>query len=684
MKKGVNQARIFVLMMILILWGSEQAFAQKQIQLATSEREPYIGKSLPNQGYVHELVTEAFKRVGYEVVIQFYPLERAKRLAENGEVDGLIPSIYDKSLEEKFTFSAPFPGGNIGLLKRKSLSVSYAVDPRKNLTEFLRGLEQYTFGLVRGTAVAPVFDQAEFFRKQLVPTDIQNIDMLGGGRIDFAVIDNYTAADLIVNQRPHLIGQLEFMYPPLVSNDFHVAFSKKSESINKYLEEFNRGLAEVIRDKTLDRILAKHGLTKPREVEKGKKIVRMGIMNLSEMGMVKELSHYFEKANPNIEIEWVVLEEDVLLKRLMSDLAISDGRFDVMMVSDFDTKILAKRGWLYPLRDIAPSYDLDDLLESVKVELSYNNELHALPFYTESSFTMYRKDLFEKAGVTMPENPTYDDILRLAKAVHDPENGVYGIAYRTEKGWSQGLSMFTTMLNSFGGRWFDQNWNPQLDSPEWKETLHFYIDLISKYGPPNKAELSWKDCLKYFQDGKVAIVLDATSFAGRILNPEVSKVHDNVGFAYMPVKKTIKGAYWFWSWALAIPSTSTNYDESLKVISWITSKEVVNLIGDKYGWVAVPSGSRKSTLTNEKFKKASPFADVMLEALKKSDPTKNNMKPVPYTGSRHVVIPEYRAIGNAVSEKLVDAINGKISEQQALKESQEIVSKLMRQSGYIN
>lgn len=341
MRLSRNKANVFVLIIILFLLGSGQAIAQKMVVFATAEREPYIGKTLPNQGYVHELVTEVFKRVGYEAEIKFYPLARAKHLAEVGYVDGFLPSYYEKELEEKYLFSAPFPGDNIGLLKKKSLQVSYSVDPRTNLKEALLGLQPYKFGVVRGASIAQPFDQAKFLNKQFVAKDLQNIDKLASDRMHFAVIDKYSASDLMVNQRPHLIGKLEFMHPPLISNAFHVAFSKKSKDHLQRKNDFNQGLKAITLGGTLEKILSKHGVFPPKTVNKGKVKLTIGTVNNEDMILMQGLSQQFENAQPNIELEWRVLNESTLRKRLLSDLAISDGQFDIMTIGSYEAPIWA-------------------------------------------------------------------------------------------------------------------------------------------------------------------------------------------------------------------------------------------------------------------------------------------------------------------------------------------------------
>jgi len=677
MKIRVLLLSIFV---TVVFPGPKELCAQKIVRLVTAEREPYIGTNLPNKGYIYEVVTEAFRRVGYRAEIVFYPVARATYLVEKGWRDGLVPVYYDKIFEKKFLFSDPFPGGTLGLLKRKSIPAVY-LDPRDQ-TQTLRKLQPYTFGVVRGSVNTPEFDNATFLRKDFATSDMQNLLKLSKGRVDFVVIDKYTAADIMVKKLPHMIGKFEFMDPPLALKPFYIAFSKNARRSQQLANDFNLGLQEVIQDKTLERILYKHGLLQSQELLPGKTTIRIGTVESPYMILMKQLSQEFERQHPEIELEWSVLDENILRLRLMSDLAISDGKFDVMMIGSYETPIWAKRGWLLPFKDLPERYDLEDIAEPVRNGLSYDAELFALPFYAESSMTFYRKDLFERAGIAMPRTPTWDNITTFAAAIHDPDHGIYGICLRGKPGWGANMAFFNTLVNTFGGQWFDGQWNTTIDTPEWHNALELYHGLLAKYGPPDVASKSYNELLSLFTNGHCGMWIDATVFAGTLFNPNISQVAEKVGFASAPIAVTPKGSRWLWIWALAIPTSSKFPDEARQFITWATSKEYIKLVAKHEGWVAVPPGTRKSTYENMTYQAVAPFADFVFEAIQNADPTDATLQPTPYTGIQYVSIPEFSAIGTQVGQKIADVLTGEISADQALKELQRSVSEQMRASGY--
>lgn len=406
-------------------------------------------------------------------------------------------------------------------------------------------------------------------------------------------------------------------------------------------------------------------------------------VNNGDMVIMQELSSQFEQANPDIELRWVVLEENILRQRTTTDIASQGGQFDVLTIGSYEAPIWARRGWLRPLNQLPADYDVDDLIDPIRTGLSHDGTLYALPFYGESSMLYYRTDLFKKAGITVSERPTYAQIGKWASQVHDPENGVYGICLRGKPGWGENMALLTTMVNTFGGRWFDMNWQPTINTPAWKNAVGFYVDVLDKYGPPGVSSNGFNENLALFSTGKCGMWIDATVAAGLLSNPESSQVADRLGFTRAPIESYPNGSNWLWSWALAIPQTSKSPEAAQRFITWATSKEYIQLVADKYGWVAVPPGTRTSTYTNANYQKAAPFAEIVLTAIQSADITQPSPEPTPYKGVQYVDIPEFQAIGTQVGQRMAAALADQVSVDQAIARSQNIAERFMRHTGYI-
>ncbi|MDW5378921.1 sugar ABC transporter substrate-binding protein [Halomonas sp. HP20-15] len=410
--------------------------------------------------------------------------------------------------------------------------------------------------------------------------------------------------------------------------------------------------------------------------------ITVATVNNNDMIIMQGLTDEFEKAHPDIDLEWVVLEENVLRQRLTTDIATNGGQFDVMTIGTYEVPIWAKQDWLVKLDDLPESYNEQDLLKPIRDGLSQDGSLYALPFYGESSMTYYRTDLFEKAGIEMPEQPTWQQVRDWASQIHDPDNGVYGICLRGKPGWGENMAFVSTLVNTFGGRWFDQDWHPEINSPEWKEAVSFYVDLMNNYGPPGATSNGFNENQALFSSGKCGMWVDATSAAGRLYNPDESQVADKLGFAPAPIAKTPKGANWLWSWTLAIPASSDAKDAAKTFITWATSQDYIELVGETEGWTSVPPGTRESTYENPKYQEAAPFADFVLNAIQTADPTDSTLKPSPYIGVQTVNIPEFQAVGTQVGQMVGAALSGQQPVDAALDQAQRSVERTMRQAGY--
>jgi sorbitol/mannitol transport system substrate-binding protein len=409
--------------------------------------------------------------------------------------------------------------------------------------------------------------------------------------------------------------------------------------------------------------------------------ITIATVNNSDMIIMQKLAPQWEQATGNT-IDWVVLEENVLRQRVTTDIATNGGQFDVITIGSYEAPIWGKQGWLVPLDDLGDDYDYDDLIPSVVNGLSYDGTLYAVPFYAESSFTFYRKDLFDEAGLTMPDQPTYDQIAEFAAKLTDKSKEQYGFCQRGKPGWGENMAFVGPMVNAFGGRWFDENWEPQLTTEPWKTAVSYYVENMNEYGPPGASANGHNENRALFATGHCAIWVDATSAAGYIFNPNESQVADKTWFAAAPIEVTANGSGWFWAWALGIPSSSSKVDAAKSFLKWATSKDYVTLVGESEGWVAAPPGTRKSTYDNPKYQEAAPFAQIVYQSIADADITNPTKDPVPYVGIQYVAIPEFQGIGTTVGQQIAAALAGQVSVDEALETAQASAERTMRQAGY--
>lgn len=399
--------------------------------------------------------------------------------------------------------------------------------------------------------------------------------------------------------------------------------------------------------------------------------VTIAMVSNSQMTDARSLASRFEAENPNIKLRFVTLSENQARAKITASTAMGGGEFDVVMISNYEAPQWAENGWLVNLSELAdktPGYDENDFIPSLRESLSYDGSMYAVPFYGESSFLMYRKDLFEQAGIEMPHNPTWQQVADAAAKLNSRD--MVGICLRGKPGWGEVLAPLDTVINTFGGRWFDENWNAQLTSPEVEKAVNFYVDLVRNSGEPGAATSGFGECATQFAQGRAAMWYDATSAVSVLEDPESSKVVGKVGYALAPtVVKPNSG--WLYTWALGIPKSSDKPDAAWKFISWMTDQNYIKLVGNELGWARVPPGSRLSTYEIPEYKEAAKaFGQVTLDSIEKADAAKPTVQPVPYTGVQFLAIPEFQDLGTRVSQQISAAIAGQKSVADALEQSQ--------------
>jgi sorbitol/mannitol transport system substrate-binding protein len=401
--------------------------------------------------------------------------------------------------------------------------------------------------------------------------------------------------------------------------------------------------------------------------------VTVAIVSNSQMQDAITLAPEFEKTHPGIRLKFVSLSENQARAKITASVATGGTEFDAVMISNYEAPQWAKDGWLVNLQhyaDSTPGYDPKDFLPQVRNALSYRGDLYAVPFYGESSFLAYRKDLFDAHHLTMPANPTWTQVAQFAKALADKKTGMSGICLRGLPGWGEVLAPLDTVINTFGGSWYNTDWQAQLTSPATTQAVQFYVDLVRNYGEPGPAGTSFGQCATLYGQGNVAMWYDATSVVFSLEDPSQSKVVGKSGYVAAPVEKTAHSG-WLYTWALAIPKTSEHQDAAWQFLAWMTSKDYMHLVGTKLGWSHVPPGSRQSTYQIPEYRQAAAaYLQPTLDAMANADQSHATVAPVPYTGIQFLAIPEFQDLGTRVSQQISAAIAGQVTVPEALSESQ--------------
>lgn len=406
----------------------------------------------------------------------------------------------------------------------------------------------------------------------------------------------------------------------------------------------------------------------------GKTINVLMVNNPQMLDLQKATASQFT-AKTGIKVNYTVLDENSMRNKAALDFKNQAGQYDVATLSNFEAPIYAKNGWLVNLSPYIakdPGFDQGDIFPAMSKSLSFQDNVYGEPFYGESSFLMYRKDVFEKAGLTMPDNPTWDQVAALAAKVDGAEPGMKGICLRGQPGWGELGAPLTTVVNTFGGEWFDTKYDAQLTSPGFTDATNFYVNLVKQHGETGASTAGFTECLSAMQQGKVAMWYDATSAAGTLEGAK-SPVAGKIGYVQAPVKET-KASGWLYTWAFMMEKATKNADAAWQFISWATSKQYEEYIGQTEGWALAPNGTRESLYKNADYMaKSKVFAEPTLKALEAADPTNPGTTPRDVPGIQFMDIPEFTAFGDKVTAEISAAIAGQETVEQALQKGQGIV-----------
>ncbi|MDC7241029.1 MAG: sugar ABC transporter substrate-binding protein [Spirochaetales bacterium] len=392
-----------------------------------------------------------------------------------------------------------------------------------------------------------------------------------------------------------------------------------------------------------------------------------------------------------VEIQIAVLPENDLRQKLTTEASTGGDTYDIFVIGPYEATNWAKFGWLENLEpyfdmlssDKASWYDRDDLIQGMVGSLSLDGDSYALPFYGESSFIMYNKELFEQNGLTMPDEPTWDEIYELAKKIHDPANGIVGMTMRGAPGWGMSGAPFVTIVNAFGGRFYDMNWNATIDTPEQRAAWQMYKKILREAGQEDILSYTYNECIALMQSGKCGIYYDATSIAPP-LESDGSAVQGKMGYVMPPHQKMQTNTAWLWNWAMGINpnSSKAKKEAAFDFMLWATSKDYIKMTTelDPSGSLTPPA-SRSSTYELEAYKSA-PYAEMTLKTLESTDFTKPTLQPVPYVGLQYIAIPEFADAGTKMTQYLADYVVDKITLDEAIRKTEDVFNQVAEDGGY--
>jgi len=221
----------------------------RTLTIASTEYPPFYGSNIENNGFMTEIVAEAFSRSGYEIAVSFLPWKRAFDGTQAGRYDALFTMWYREEREEWFNFSDALPANEQGFFQRSDAPVEFSD---------LSDLSDYTIGVVRGYAPPPAFAEANL-NVSLAADDEENLRKLFHGRIDLALVDRIVATYIASSALSSGKDELEWQGTVIQSETQHLAVSRQVEDHEAIMDAFNRGLSEMRAEGRVAAIMASYG-----------------------------------------------------------------------------------------------------------------------------------------------------------------------------------------------------------------------------------------------------------------------------------------------------------------------------------------------------------------------------------------------------------------------------------------
>ncbi|WP_320121775.1 sugar ABC transporter substrate-binding protein [uncultured Sphaerochaeta sp.] len=271
------------------------------------------------------------------------------------------------------------------------------------------------------------------------------------------------------------------------------------------------------------------------------------------------------EAETGIKVNYESLQESQLTNKLTTEFATNSSTVDVFMTRPLQEGLMfIKNGWYESL----DNYDFADYpANSVDIGRK-DGKAYIVPLVTEWQVMYYRKDLFKKAGLSVPT--TFAELENAARVLN--KDGVAGFASRG-KG-AAAVTQISSYIYNYGGRYLEDG-KAVFDSPEAIEAIRYYGKLLGNYGPQGVTSMSWENVMPVFQAGKVAMWTDASVFYGQIVDPAKTEIPaEDIGVAQLPRGPKDDSPFIVVSWGMAMSSASKNKDAAQKFLDWATSKEL--------------------------------------------------------------------------------------------------------------
>lgn len=375
----------------------------------------------------------------------------------------------------------------------------------------------------------------------------------------------------------------------------------------------------------------------------------------------KEMVKAYKEVAPDVEFELSEFDLPQINDKVNLDFQASKGEYDIVWMNSAQTVgYWSEAGIVTPLDELlSASYDVDDFLKLARGIGTLDGKLYGIPIMIEDRMLVYRQDLLDGAGLQVPT--TVEEMTAAAQAMTDTANAKYGFSQRVRSGASIAFD-WTGWLYSFGGQYYDADYNPKLDSPEAAAALEAFIN-INQYTAPS-SNRSYGEIVKELQTGVAAMANDVTIITPLLEDPGASRFAGQFGYAVAPAGPAGPRPETS-SHLLALSSLSEQRDAAWQFLEWMTSKD------NNQAWVfAGGAAFRESMYTDPAILEKYPQYTLFKQILDRGNPDYiPRIKP-----SMEII--------TRLGEELSAALVGVKKVDEALASANEQLAAILKRDGY--
>ena len=396
--------------------------------------------------------------------------------------------------------------------------------------------------------------------------------------------------------------------------------------------------------------------------------ITVACRRLPAMDFIAANAKIFEEYT-GAKVQFTNFPENELRSKLVADASAKAGGFNLYCLDGNSVPLFANNSWIRPIGSlIVPAYKLGDIEKSLQGLYSWKGKLYGLPIYSEQTILYYRKDLFQEAGIKVPN--TMDEYEAAAKALTKAPR-VYGTSLRGLRGEGMNIYTWSGFLRSYGGTFLDAKMNPNFYSKEAVNATEKYASLIKNYGPPGAGSFGWPEVSSAFSAGRLAMIIESTAFYPTFNDPKQSSVAGKVGYALVPAGPSGRFPANY-SIGMALPAVMKNAEAAKAAaafLQWSTSQELEFARTD----AGVGNQDRISVSNSALLKQK--LDPAYIRAVNESAKiTRSEYRPL---------IPQWREMGDILGEELGKVFVGTDTADAALKRAQERVTSSFKAAGVL-